>query len=89
MERSRFRRVSNTPQFDSEVPELPNQSDSPKPLLELLDLVFFKTRLCGNVNPHNYKICPFYHNVKDQRRSNANYQPEMCQIVEKGKECHK
>lgn len=50
---------------------------SVRPLMNVKD---FKVHPCGNNLPHDKKLCPYYHNDLDRRRSNQDYEycPELC-----------
>ncbi|OMJ86333.1 hypothetical protein SteCoe_12184 [Stentor coeruleus] len=47
-----------------------------------LDLLTFKVNLCNISEPHNPKLCVFYHSTRDRRRL-GNYSYEMCAENEK------
>lgn len=66
-----------------------NDSYQKFPAFEFLDLNLFKVYPCNNLNPHNYKTCCYFHNIKDKRRNETNYTSDLCEFVEKNMECPK
>ena len=80
----------NNESFDLTRTSFMTESWSPKlPTFEYLDLKIFKVFPCNNLNPHNYKTCCYYHNIKDRRRTSVNYISELCEYIEKNRECPK
>ena len=47
----------------------------------------FKVFPCHLKKQHNHKQCFFYHSSKDQRRSNKNYNEEICFFILNNQEC--
>jgi hypothetical protein len=48
-----------------------------------LNLVDFKRNECPRKNaPHNHKSCYYYHSIKDKRRDDELYTPELCKFAD-------
>lgn len=52
-------------------------------LIRHLNLHDFKRIECPRKNaPHNHKSCYYYHSIKDKRRDDDYYTPELCKFAE-------
>lgn len=58
-----------------------------KYIFEHLRLENFKTQSCKVKSPHNFKMCPFYHNTGDKRRMGNFYSSEFCEDMAKSGQC--
>ena len=58
----------------------PNAENKPKSSVPLMNLKEFKIQQCTKKGVHDKKLCPFYHNEIDRRRSTVehNYCSELC-----------
>ena len=58
-----------------------------KYIFEHLRLENFKTQSCKVKGQHNFKMCPFFHNVSDKRRMGNFYSSEFCEQISRSDRC--
>ena len=61
----------------------PNPKTGKNLMIRHLNLQDFKRLDCQRKNaPHNHKSCYYYHSIKDKRRDDELYTPELCKFAD-------